>query len=95
MRLFVGYVWLQAGLMKFYDGWLSNTEGVNAMLAKYKAAPVQPPEFYTSMLLEPAAQNPNVAAWILVGATLWFGVDTSLTVGSASRAAGQLLGVAP
>lgn len=36
-----------------------------------------------------------IPAWILVGATLWFGVDTSLTVGSASRAAAQLLGVAP
>ncbi|MCB1933911.1 MAG: monovalent cation/H+ antiporter subunit D family protein [Candidatus Accumulibacter sp.] len=34
-------------------------------------------------------------AWTLVAATLWFGVDTSLTVGSASRAAGQLLGIAP
>jgi len=34
-------------------------------------------------------------AWILVGATLWFGVDTSITVGSASRAAALLLGVAP
>jgi multicomponent Na+:H+ antiporter subunit D len=34
-------------------------------------------------------------AWILVAATLWFGVDTSITVGSASRAAAQLLGIAP
>ena len=34
-------------------------------------------------------------AWILVAATLWFGIDASLTVGSASRAAGQLLGIAP
>ncbi|EXI80158.1 MAG: Multiple resistance and pH homeostasis protein D [Candidatus Accumulibacter appositus] len=34
-------------------------------------------------------------AWILVAATLWFGFDTSITVGSASRAAAQLLGIAP
>ncbi|WP_291994184.1 monovalent cation/H+ antiporter subunit D family protein [Candidatus Accumulibacter sp. ACC003] len=32
-------------------------------------------------------------AWILVAATIWFGVDTSVTVGSAATAAAQLLGV--
>jgi multicomponent Na+:H+ antiporter subunit D len=36
-----------------------------------------------------------IPAWILVAATIWFGVDTSLTVGSAARAAGMLLGVTP
>ena len=31
-------------------------------------------------------------AWLLVGATIWFGLDTSLTVGSALDAAQQLIG---
>ncbi|MBP9893497.1 MAG: DoxX family membrane protein [Planctomycetes bacterium] len=91
MRLFVGYVWLQAGIAKFYDGWLASTDGVNAMLAKYKAALVQPPEFYTSMLLEPAAQNPNVAAWILVGAQVLFGLMTA--AGAVTRVSATALGL--
>ena len=33
--------------------------------------------------------------WLLVGACLWFGLDTSYTVGGASRAAQLLLGGAP
>jgi len=33
-----------------------------------------------------------VPAWLLVGATIWFGLDTSFTVGSALEAAQQLLG---
>ena len=36
-----------------------------------------------------------IPAWILVGATIWFGVDTSVTVGSAAAAANMLLGVTP
>jgi multicomponent Na+:H+ antiporter subunit D len=33
-----------------------------------------------------------VPAWILVGAAIWFGLDTSFTVGSASAAASLLIG---
>jgi multicomponent Na+:H+ antiporter subunit D len=33
-----------------------------------------------------------IPAWTLVGATIWFGLDTSVTVGSAARAAAMLLG---
>lgn len=36
-----------------------------------------------------------IPAWIMVGATIWFGLDTSVTVGSAARAAAMLLGAAP
>jgi multicomponent Na+:H+ antiporter subunit D len=36
-----------------------------------------------------------IPAWTLVAATLWFGLDTSVTVGSAARAAAMLLGGAP
>ncbi len=32
-----------------------------------------------------------IPAWLLVGATLWFGIDTSFTVGSAIEAAQQLV----
>ncbi|MCB1941657.1 MAG: monovalent cation/H+ antiporter subunit D family protein [Candidatus Accumulibacter sp.] len=34
-----------------------------------------------------------IPAWILVAATIWFGVDTSVTVASAAAAAAELLGV--
>ena len=49
---------------------------------------------------EPDAMNEapllmHVPMWILIAATLYFGVSTSLTVGVARRAAGWLLGVAP
>lgn len=91
MRLFVGYIWLQAGLAKFYDGWLSSTEGVNALLAKYKAAPIQPPAFYSSILLEPASQNPNLAGWIIVGAQVLFGLMT--LAGAITRVSATALGV--
>lgn len=33
-----------------------------------------------------------IPAWTLVGAAIWFGLDTSVTVGSAARAAAMLLG---
>ena len=33
-----------------------------------------------------------IPAWIMVGATIWFGLDTTVTVGSAARAAAMLLG---
>ena len=33
--------------------------------------------------------------WILIGATLYFGLDTDLTVGVAQTAARQLLGAPP
>ena len=36
-----------------------------------------------------------VPAWILVGATLYFGFETSVSVGSAARAAAMLLGSGP
>jgi multicomponent Na+:H+ antiporter subunit D len=36
-----------------------------------------------------------LCSWILVGATLWFGLDTSFTVGSATAAAMMLLGATP
>lgn len=35
-----------------------------------------------------------IPAWLLLAAVVYFGLDTSLTVGSAAAAAGQLLGVA-
>jgi multicomponent Na+:H+ antiporter subunit D len=37
----------------------------------------------------------RIPAYALVAATIWFGLDTSLTVGSASAAAAALLGVSP
>jgi len=36
----------------------------------------------------------RIPAYALVAATIWFGLDTSLTVGSATGAAAALLGVA-
>ena len=36
----------------------------------------------------------RIPAYALVAATIWFGLDTSLTVGSASAAAAALLGSA-
>lgn len=57
MRLLVGYVWLQAGVAKFYEGWLSSSDGLKAMLDRYKSAPVQVPDWYNSLLLEPASNN--------------------------------------
>lgn len=33
--------------------------------------------------------------WLLIGANLWFGIDTELTTGVAARAARELLGVMP
>ena len=36
-----------------------------------------------------------ITAWLLIAATIWFGLDTSFTVGSASAAARFLFGAAP
>jgi hypothetical protein len=36
-----------------------------------------------------------VPTWILAAATVWFGVDTTLTAGLAGRAAALLLGDGP
>jgi len=36
-----------------------------------------------------------IPTWILIGASIYFGIDTSLTVGVARQAADMLLGVAP
>ena len=36
-----------------------------------------------------------VPAWLLIGATIWFGLDTTFTVGSASAAARLLFGASP
>ncbi len=44
---------------------------------------------------EPRLKEPLgllIPAWLLIGATIWFGLDTSLTAGSAFEAAQQLLG---
>ena len=91
MRLFVGYVWLQAGVAKFYEGWLSSSDGMKALLERYKSAPVHPPEWYSSLLLEPAANNLNAAAWIVVGAQLLFGLMTA--AGAVTRVSATALGL--
>jgi len=36
-----------------------------------------------------------VPTWVLIGATIWFGIDTRVTVGLAERAAAMLTGAAP
>ena len=55
-------------------------------------------------LAEPGARTPSageppasmlVPAWLMVGACVYFGLDTSLTVGAATRAAALMLGGAP
>lgn len=91
MRLFVGYVWLQAGVAKFYEGWLSSGEGMRALLERYKSAPVQAPDWYSSLLLEPAANNLGVAAWIVVGAQLLFGL--MVAAGAVTRVSATALGL--
>ena len=91
MRLFVGYVWLQAGVAKFYEGWLSSSDGMKALLERYKTAPVHPPEWYSSLLLEPAANNLNAAAWIVVGAQLLFGLMAA--AGAVTRVSATALGL--
>ena len=53
--------------------------GQNTLAARAREAPV--------MMLAPL--------WLLVLANLWFGIETSLTVGVARRAAASLLGVSP
>jgi multicomponent Na+:H+ antiporter subunit D len=37
----------------------------------------------------------QIPAWLLLAGTIWFGLDTTFTVGSASAAAAQLLGLTP
>ncbi|GIK52948.1 MAG: DoxX family membrane protein [Planctomycetaceae bacterium] len=92
MRLFVGYVWLQAGVTKFYDGWLSgSTEGTRRLIESYRAALQHPPEWYNSLVLEPAAQNPLVTAWVIVGAEILFGLMT--LAGAVTRVAATALGL--
>jgi len=55
-------------------------------------------------LSEPGARSPApgeaplsmlLPAWLLVAACVWFGLDTSWTVGGAQRAAALMLGGAP
>src|SRR5690606_21874351 len=36
-----------------------------------------------------------VPTWLLVAASIWFGINTELTIGVATRAAQVLMGVAP
>ena len=50
----------------------------------------QPPAAHTARGEAPLSLL--IPAWLLVGATIWFGLDTSVTVGSALEAAQQLIG---
>ncbi len=64
---------------------------------------------YTWRLVEAAYFNPPaedagvreaplqmlIPTWLLIGASVYFGINTDLTVGVASRAAASLLGVVP
>ena len=58
----------------------------------------EPPDSLSPVTREPVCEAPPsqlVPTWILIGATLFFGLYTDLTVGVASVAAQQLMGVAP
>ena len=58
-------------------------------VAYFRQAPEDAPE------ISEAPPSLLIPIWVLVGATVFFGVFTSLSVGAASAAARMLLGVSP
>ncbi len=91
MRLFVGYIWLQSGLSKFYDGWLSSgSDQFKLLLDGYKAS-AQQPAWFASLVLESAAQNLTLSAWLLVGSQIIFGLLT--LAGAVTRISAAALGL--
>lgn len=85
MRLYVGYWWLQLGLSKLGDGWLSrDSERLPDVIAT-----LNPPGWFEVTLIEAANENVYLFQWLIVLLELLFGA--MMLAGAATRAAGIAL----
>lgn len=82
-----GQFWLVGAIL------LSSLLAVAYIWRFIEAAYFRPPPIAQDNCAE-APLSLLIPAWLLVGATLWFGLDTSFTVDSAMAAAQQLVGTA-
>jgi len=85
MRLYVGYWWLQLGLAKLAEGWLSrDQEHLPDVIAT-----LHPPGWFEVTLIEAANENVYLFQWLIVLFELLFGA--MMLAGAATRAAGIAL----
>ena len=82
MRLYTGYWWLQLGLGKLADGWLTT----DTPRLPDAMAGLQPPDWFAVTFMEAADENIYLFQWLIVCLELLFGA--MMLVGAATRAAG-------
>ncbi|MBZ0135678.1 MAG: DoxX family protein [Planctomycetes bacterium] len=87
MRLYVGYWWLQLGLGKLADGWLSTDQQLLPDLLKQQ----NPPDWFAVTFIEAANENVYLFQWLIVIGELLFGA--MMLTGAATRVAGVAIAV--
>lgn len=87
MRLYVGYWWLQLGLGKLSDGWLSTDQQHLPDLLKQQ----NPPDWFAVTFIEAANENVYLFQWLIVLGELLFGA--MMLAGAATRVAGAALAI--
>ena len=87
MRLYVGYWWLQLGLGKLSEGWLSTDQQFLPDLLKQQ----NPPDWFAVTFIEAANENIYLFQWLIVTGELLFGA--MMLAVAATRVAGAALAV--
>ena len=87
MRLYVGYWWLQLGLGKLADGWLSTDQMHLPDLLEQQ----NPPDWFAVTFIEAANENVYLFQWLIVLGELLFGA--MMLAGAATRVAGVAIAV--
>lgn len=82
LRLYTGYWWLQLGLSKLSDGWLSRDQ----QMLPDVIATLNPPGWFEVTFIEAANENVFLFQWLIVVFELLFGA--MMLAGAATRAAG-------
>lgn len=87
MRIYVGFVWLQAGLSKLHEGWFSlNQDYLSGLLARQA-----PPEWFKVTFLAAAEENTFLFQYLIMLLELIFGV--LMIGGGVTRVTGAVLGI--
>ena len=87
MRIYIGFIWMQAGLAKLSEGWFSlENEYLPRLLAKQ-----YPPEWFNVPFISAAAENVFLFQYLFVIFQLIFGV--LMIGGGVTRVTGTVLGV--
>ena len=87
MRIYVGFVWLQAGLAKLGKGWFSlDTEYLPGLLKQQN-----PPEWFNVTFISAAEENVFLFQYLFVIFQLVFGV--LMIGGGVTRVTGAVLGI--